>query len=95
MKKQIVNISLAQTAKIMALLLFTFMAIICFPMAIVALFSHDATTAFALMLAPFFYLVFSYIVWLIYGWFYNLLSDKLGGIEFELRDVESTPRKDA
>ena len=86
MKKQISRISLHQTAKILSIVLFVFIAIVAIPVGVFLLFSEDRSLAFPFFLAPFIYAAFNYLFWVIWGWMYNLLAKHFGGIEFELRD---------
>ena len=86
MKKQISHISLHQTAKVIATMLFIISAIVLIPMGIYTLFTPDRTGAVFFLLFPFIYFILSYITWFLWGWLYNIVASHFGGIEFDLTD---------
>lgn len=88
MKKQISRIALRQTAKVIAILVFILMAIISIPIGIYLLFTPERLSAISFFILPFIYALLAYIFWVVWGWFYNLIAKRTGGIEFDLKDVE-------
>jgi amino acid transporter len=88
MKKQIAHFSLHQTAKILCLVPFVITAVFAIPMGIFTFFSGDKESAFQLFLMPFLIAAFSYVGYVLWGWLYNLLAKRFGGIEFELTDKD-------
>lgn len=89
MKKQLSHISLHQTGKVLALLNFLLTAIILIPLGVYALIIGDTAQATAAFIGPFFYAIFTYIFWLIFGFLYNLVAKHTGGIEVTVVDKET------
>ncbi|MBZ2208560.1 hypothetical protein [Massilia soli] len=88
MKKQIVKVSLVQSAKVIALmylllsvpivgLMFTFAPVMMPGVGGAALF----------LMVPLFYALFCFIGIIISGWLYNLSARMVGGIEYTTADV--------
>ena len=86
MKKQITHISIHQSSKVIAFLLFFFTALILIPVAVIAYLFTGELSSFALLLAPFVYLIVAYIAYAIMFWGYNIVASTFGGIEFDLQD---------
>lgn len=83
MKKQIVNISPLQTAKVFALLYFVLSIPLVGLMSISFLASPAPKPAMGLLiLLPVFYLIFGFIFTAIGAWVYNLVAKWVGGIEY-------------
>ena len=90
MKKQLVNISPIQTAKVLAVLYFVISLPFILIMAIPVLMSPASTMPLLVLLAmPFFYLAIGFISTLIGAAIYNLVASKIGGIEVTVRDVDT------
>jgi len=92
MKKQILNISPLQTAKIMAILWFVlslpillFMGLSMF--AIPGEKGGAAIFGGMMLFIPIFYAIFGFISTLIGAWVYNLLAKRFGGIEYTTQDI--------
>jgi hypothetical protein len=88
MKKQIVNVSMFQTAKVAAALYFVisipFLAI----MAVGMMFSNAPGMGIGMLVVfPLLYALFGFIFTLIGAWVYNLVASKIGGIEFTTKEV--------
>lgn len=83
MKKQIINISPFQTAKVFAVLYFVMTLPFIALMAIMFAFSpnHGPGLGFLIVL-PFAYLIFGFIFTVIAAWVYNLVAGWVGGIEY-------------
>lgn len=88
MKKQITHISLHQTAKVLAIMIFIFSAVFLIPMGIISLFTPDRQAAAVLFILPFIYFAVSYVTWYIWGWLYNLVASHFGGIEYDVTNKE-------
>lgn len=87
MKKQISHISLHQTSLTMAVWYFIIALLFAIPMGLYGLYRHEEA-AWAWFLIPFFYLVLTYLLSAILFWLYNIVAKYVGGIEFNLNDVE-------
>lgn len=89
MKYQIARFSILQTAKVVALLYVVFgLILIPFGCLLLALGSDDTTSLVVgifYLLGPILYGIIGFIFTAIGLWVYNLLSARIGGIEFELR----------
>lgn len=88
MRKQVIHISVCQTSKVIAsmytAMLFVFTLL---PMATYHLYLGDIVGALAtLIVGPFLYWVILYIGHLIGCWFYNLVAQRIGGIEVDLEE---------
>ena len=92
MKYQISRFSILQTAKVVALIYVLFgLILIPFGCILIAL-SPDDTTSLAVgifyLLGPILYGLIGFVFTAIGLWVYNLISARIGGIEFELRGPE-------
>jgi hypothetical protein len=90
MTRQITHVSIHQTSKVFALLYFCF-SILLLPVGIVVMaFSQGQPqgvgTGLFLMLAPVLYGVVGYLGSALFGFIYNLLAPRVGGVEFESVD---------
>lgn len=88
MKKQIVNVSAFQTAKVIAVLYLVlsipFLAI----MAIFMSFSHVPGMGIGmLVIFPIMYAVIGFVFTLLGAWIYNMVASQVGGIEFTTKEV--------
>ena len=94
MKIQIKNVSIVQTSKVVAFLYAVFGLLFipcgCFVTLIGAGAEEPQLTLTGIMylIFPIIYLIFGFIGTAILAWVYNLISDRTGGIEFELEDVD-------
>ncbi|HSH53905.1 MAG TPA: hypothetical protein VK967_02650 [Methylotenera sp.] len=83
MKKQIINISPIQTAKVFALLYFVISLPLVALMAIAMSLSPAPAPALGFLIAlPFLYLIFGFIFTAIGAWIYNIVTKWVGGIEY-------------
>lgn len=83
MKKQIINISPIQTAKVFALMYFVMSLPIVVFMAISFWLSPAPQQGLGfLVLFPFIYLIFGFIFTALGAWVYNLIAKWVGGIEY-------------
>ena len=86
MKKQITNISIHQSGKVIAIMYFVFAAVFCIPSGLYIFFSTGAAESLLLILAPFLYALFGYITFAIFAFVYNLVASSFGGIEFSVSE---------
>jgi len=91
MKKQIINISPFQTAKVFAVLYFVLSLPLVGFMAISFSFAPGPKPGFGfLILFPFIYLIFGFIFTALGAWVYNLVAKQIGGIEYTSISTENT-----
>jgi len=91
MKKQIINISPIQTAKVFAVLYFVLSLPLVGFMAISFSFAPGPKPGFGfLILFPFIYLIFGFIFTALGAWVYNLVAKWIGGIEYTSISTENT-----
>jgi hypothetical protein len=93
MKKQILTISPLQTAKIMAILWFVISLPFLLFMGVAMLSMPDGTRgAFGGMMIfmPFMYAISGFLFTLIGAWVYNMLTKRMGGIEYTAIEVADT-----
>lgn len=90
MKKQIRRISLMQTAKVIAALSFLVSLPFLLLMAVQMVAMPSRRPPFFggfMLILPFFYAFFGFLVTLFGAWVYNLLAKRIGGVEFTVDDV--------
>ncbi len=91
MKKQIINISPFQTAKVFAVLYFLISLPFVGLMALMFLFSPSPQPGLGfLIIFPFIYLIFGFIFTALGAWFYNIIAKWIGGIEYTSVTIENT-----
>ncbi|MFZ3087796.1 MAG: hypothetical protein WA123_07000 [Methylotenera sp.] len=91
MKKQIINISPIQTAKVFAVLYFVLSLPIVGLMAVSFSFAPGPKPGFGfLIFFPFIYLIFGFIFTALGAWVYNLVAKWIGGIEYTSISTENT-----
>lgn len=86
MKKQITNVSIFQSSKVMACFYFLLTAIIMIPMAVLAALGHHDSQVWTWLVLPFVYLIVTYILSIIMFWIYNGMAKLTGGLEITLED---------
>jgi hypothetical protein len=90
MKKQIVRVSILQSAKVTAALYLVISIPLCLLMLIPAMFGSGGIPGFPvfmLIVMPVFYTVFGFLFTLIGAWVYNLVASQVGGFEFTTAEV--------
>ena len=87
MKKQVVNISAMQAAKVSAVLYFVCSLPLLLLVAVPVLAGQQAFPAFFLILMPVLYAVLGFIATLFGAWIYNLVAARIGGFEFTTVEV--------
>lgn len=89
MKKQIINISPFQTAKVFAVLYFVMTLPFIALLAIMFSFSPRPGPSLGFLLVlPFAYMIFGFIFTVLASWVYNLVAGWVGGIEYTSITVE-------
>jgi hypothetical protein len=90
MKKQIINVSPIQTAKIFAVLYFLISLPLLGLMAIAFSFSPAPHPGLGvLIILPFVYSIFGFIFTAIGAWIYNIAASWVGGIEYTSTTIEN------
>lgn len=89
MRRQIVNVSVHQTSKVIAILYFIITIFFIIPFSIFFYMTSEDPSYFGFLIMPFIYLILSYLVSIIFCWLYNIVARGFGGIEFELYDPYS------
>jgi hypothetical protein len=88
MKKQIVQVSILQSAKVMAALYFVISIPIALLMMIPAMLSPAPGMGVGmLILMPVFYTLFGFLFSLFGAWIYNLVAKRIGGFEFQTVEI--------
>lgn len=90
MRKQVKQISVRQTSKVIATMYTAITTILVFLPLIVhqLLLAHFSEAILLLFIAPFAYWLVLYVSHVIGFWFYNLVAKRVGGVEFDLVDLE-------
>ncbi|MEX5746896.1 hypothetical protein [Massilia sp. X63] len=89
MKKQIVHVSVLQSAKVMAVLYLVLSLPMVAIMAIPASASGQGLSLTMLILMPVLYTILGFIFTAIGAWVYNIVAGKVGGFEFTTSEVDS------
>ncbi len=87
MKKQIVNVSILQSAKVMAVLYLVLSLPMVVLMAIPAMMSDENIPLGMFVLMPIAYTVFGFLFTVLGAWIYNLVAARIGGFEFTTVEV--------
>ncbi len=88
MKKQITQISVAQSSKVFGLFHFLLSALICMPLAILTFLLTRKLEYLAIALIPFAYWIASYVLGAVIAWTYNIAAKNFGGIEYETAEID-------
>ena len=94
MRHQVTRVSVLQTSKIIAIL-YALFGLLLVPVGcmVLALGAEDSTYTLLgvfYLLGPVLYGVLGFVFTAIGIWIYNLVAGRIGGIEFELKEVPST-----
>lgn len=89
MKKQIVNVSVFQSSKVMAVLYLVMSIPAVLIMMIPAVMTGEGFSVLMLVLAPILYTVFGFIFTALGAWIYNLVARRIGGFEFTTIEAPS------
>jgi ABC-type long-subunit fatty acid transport system fused permease/ATPase subunit len=89
MKKQIVQVSALQFAKVMAALYFVISIPLALIMSIPAMLNGSAAgvSLFMLVLMPVLYTFFGFLFTLLGAWVYNMVAARIGGFEYQTVEV--------
>jgi hypothetical protein len=90
MKKQIVRVSVLQSAKVAAAIYLVISIPLCVLMLIPAMIMGTGVGGFSVVMLiamPVLYTVFGFLFTLVGAWIYNLVASQVGGFEFTTREV--------
>lgn len=88
MKKQIVQVSILQSAKVMAALYFVISIPFALLMMIPAMLAPTPGLSIGMVIMlPIFYTLFGWLFSLLGAWIYNLVAARVGGFEFQTVEV--------
>lgn len=94
MKIQIVNVSVGQTAKVLAVLYMVMSLPILVVVAAVGAFSAGIGAVIAtLMIAPLIYGIFTFLCTGLVAWLYNVVAGQVGGLEYSIKEMGDTVAK--
>lgn len=89
MKKQLVNVSKLQAAKVAAAIYLVISVPMVLLMMLPALFSDQpGLPLWLLLLLPVLYAVLGFVFTFVAAWIYNLVASKIGGLEYTTVEVE-------
>ncbi|MFC0252939.1 hypothetical protein [Massilia consociata] len=88
MKKQIIHISVLQSAKVMAVLYLVLSLPMVLLMAVPAMFSGQEFSLAMLILMPVLYTLIGFIFTALGAWVYNIVAARVGGFEFATAEVD-------
>jgi hypothetical protein len=89
MKKQILQVSPFQSAKVMAFIYLVTSVPIALLMAIPAMLGSASVSLSILILMPLLYMLFGFLGTLLAAWIYNVVAARVGGVEFMTAEVAS------
>jgi len=87
MKKQVINVSAMQAAKVSAVLYFVCSLPLLLVLMVPALIGQQQFPMLFLVLMPILYAVLGFIMTLIGAWIYNQVAARIGGFEFTTVEV--------
>lgn len=88
MKKQIIHVSVLQSAKVMAVLYLVISLPMVLLMSIPAMSAGQSFPIWMLIAMPVMYTVIGFIFTLLGAWVYNLVAARIGGFEFTTKEVD-------
>jgi hypothetical protein len=88
MKRQITQISVHQSSKVLGVFHFLLSALICMPLAVLAFLLTRKLEYLALVLIPFAYWLLTYGASAMLAWTYNIAAKNFGGVEYNTAEVE-------
>lgn len=91
MKKQIVKVSVTQSAKVLAVLYMVMSIPIFVVMAAFGLLGGGGVAMFAAILAPLIYGILAFLGSGLCAWLYNMVAGMVGGLECSTKDVAEAP----
>lgn len=94
MKKQIVNVSVIQSAKVLAVLYMLISLPVLAVMAVIGVFSGNVGSAIAmLVIGPLMYGLVTFLCTGLLAWLYNVAARRVGGLEFSTEEMSGTAGK--
>lgn len=94
MKKQIVNVSVVQSAKVLAVLYMLISLPVLAIMAAIGVVSGNVGSAIAmLVIGPLVYGLVTFLCTGLLAWLYNVAARRVGGLEFSTEEMSSTSAK--
>lgn len=88
MKIQIVNVSVAQSAKVLAVLYMVISLPVLAIMAVIGAFSGGAGAALVMLLvAPLIYGLVTFLCTGLVAWLYNAVARRVGGLEYSIKEM--------
>lgn len=88
MKRQVTQISVHQSSKVLGVFHFLLAALVCMPLAMLAFLLTRKLDYLALVLLPFAYWMLTYGVSAVLAWAYNIAAKNFGGIEYVTAEIE-------
>lgn len=94
MKKQIVNVSVVQSAKVLAVLYMLISLPVLAIVAVIGVVSGNIGSAIAmLVIGPLVYGVVTFLCTGLLAWLYNVAARQVGGLEFSTEEMSGTGAK--
>ena len=94
MKIQIVNVSVAQSAKVVAVLYTVFYLPVLAIMALAGAFQGSlGLVLLAVVVAPLFYGLITFLFTGLAAWLYNVVARRVGGLEYSIKEMSDTGAK--
>jgi hypothetical protein len=94
MKIQIVNVSVAQSAKVLAVLYMVISVPVLAVMALIGAFTGNIGSAILMLLiAPLIYGVVTFLCTGLLAWLYNLVAKRVGGLEYSIEEQPGSAAK--
>lgn len=91
MKKQIVKVSVTQSAKVLAVLYMVMSIPIVAVLAAIGLLGGGGSALLAVILTPIIYGVLAFLGAGLAAWLYNVVANWVGGLEYCTKDVAEAP----
>ena len=89
MKKQLVQVSVLQSAKVVAALYLVTAIPAALLVGLVTSLTNQAFSLFLLILLPLLYAFFGFVFSVVACWIYNLVASRIGGLEYTSAEVEA------
>lgn len=91
MKKQIVKVSVTQSAKVLAVLYMVISIPIVVVLGAIGLLGGGGSALLVVILAPLIYGVVAFLGAGLAAWLYNVVANWVGGLEYSTKDVTEAP----
>ena len=94
MKIQIVNVSVAQSAKVLSVLYMVMSLPVLAVMALAGAFQGSmGVVLVAIVIAPLIYGVVTFLCTGLVAWLYNVVASRVGGLEYSIQEMSDTSHK--